>query len=89
MNAAATVGQRYLVGFVIAASLAVISWSSVSPGMPKIYAPFPLLVVLVLIHTEAILGHGSIIAAAAFIPIVFWLRSLHILKELTTNPSRS
>jgi hypothetical protein len=57
--------------------------------MPKIYAPFPLLVVLVLIHTEAILGHGSIIAAAAFIPIVFWLWCLPILKDRTTIPRRS
>ncbi len=82
-------GKRYFAGFAIATLLACLSAISISPGRPKIYAPLPLLPVFVLMNTEPLLDDACYLAAILFIPGLFSLWCLPIIRGDGRLPLRS
>ena len=64
---------------------AALSWFTLSQGVPKIYAPFNLLVVLPLF----VLGRGTYFLVFAIVPVFFCLWCWPILRHGARLPTRS
>lgn len=81
--------QRYVRGFGIVALLALISWLTISPGTPRVYAPLNVLVILPLFLADSVLGNARILAAVGFVPVFFCFWCLSVLQGAATLPTRS
>jgi hypothetical protein len=66
----------YQRNLVIAASLmlmALLSWVTVYPGTPQVWAPLNLPIVLAIMLSPPLLGHGNILFGIVIIPIFFFV----------------
>lgn len=78
-----TTPQRYLAGAMALTIVALLSWLTISPGWPRIYAPFNLLVML------PYLWSSSDILAVAVVPLFFAIWSWPVLHGDPALPTRS
>jgi hypothetical protein len=75
--------QRHFAGLAVAGGLAFLSWLTISPGTPQIYAPLNLFVVIPEFLTS------SAILAVAVTPLFFYLWSWPVWRGVATLPIRS
>ena len=83
-----TTTQRHFTGTAAIVFVALLSWLTITPGTPQIYAPLNLLVVLPAFLT-ADLFHGAYIIAVAVVPLFFCLWCWPVLRGSVTLPTRS
>jgi hypothetical protein len=81
--------QRYSAEFGVAALIAFVSWFTISPGIPQIYAPFNFLILVPYMWTYMALGDASIVFVILIVPAAFCVWSLSALHGGTTIPNRS
>jgi len=84
-----TTAQRNLTGVVIVVLLALLSWLTILPGTPQIYAPLNLLVVLPAFLMADLLQGDYIYVGVAVVPFFFRLWCWPVLQGRTTLPTRS
>lgn len=68
--------------------VALLSWITILPGTPQIYAPLNLLVIIPAIMSSGLFG-GSYLVAVIIVPVCFCLWSWPVLRGQTTLPTRS
>lgn len=78
-----TTAQRHFAGFTAVGVVALLSWLTISPGTPQIYAPLNLLVML-----PAFMSSSYVVAVAAM-PVFFCLWCWPVLRGRSTLPIRS
>src|SRR5215813_10661918 len=67
---------QWSVAVAIVVMLALLSWLTILPGTPQVYAPFNLLVILPLLLTSELFGmQGAVFIAITVIPILFCMWS--------------
>jgi hypothetical protein len=79
-----TATQQYFMGTAAIGFVALLSWLTILPGTPEIYAPLNLLVILPYFWFR-----GSYILAVAVVPLLFCLWCWPVLRGCTTLPTRS
>src|SRR5262245_43886806 len=80
--------QRNFAGAAAIALVALLSWFTISPGTPQIYAPLNILVVLPAFMTSN-LFHGAYIIAVVVVPLFFCLWCWPVLRGSVVLPTRS
>ena len=78
-----TTTQRFFAGVAAVGLVALLSWVTVSPGTPQIYAPLNLLVMVPAFWSS------SYILAVAVVPLLFSIWSWPVLRGGSTLPMRS
>jgi hypothetical protein len=81
--------QRALIGCAVTVLLAFLSWLTILPGTPKMYAPFNLLVFVPVGLTEGVLGRASKLVGIAVVPFLFCVWCLPVLGGCQEVPVRS
>lgn len=81
--------QQNLTGVAISILLGLLSWLTILPGTPQIYAPFNLVVILPMFLVGAVLGEANAWAAVTVVPIFFCLWCWPVLRGQSTLPNRS
>ena len=83
-----TATQRNLAGVTAVGSVVLLSWLTITPGTPQIYAPLNLLVVIPAFMSSGLFG-GRYLPAIAVVPLFFCLWCWPVLRGRTTLPLRS
>ena len=81
---------RLITAFASTAIFAILSWVTISPGVPTVLRPCNLVVVIPLFLSDELPGGPSIVAASLVVPAAFcvWCWPI-ILKGSPTVPARS
>lgn len=82
-----TTTQRNITVFVPVVALALLSWLTISPGTPKVYAPCNVLVVFPGWLTGS--ADGALVVALVLVPALFCLWCWPVFRGRTTLPTRS
>jgi len=83
-----TTTQRHLAGLAAVGLVVLLSWLTIWPGTPRIYAPLNLLVVIPAFLSSGLFSNSYLLAVAV-VPVFFWLWCLPVLHGRTTLPIRS
>jgi hypothetical protein len=84
-----TTAQRTSSTVALIAMLALLSWFTVLPGVPKVYAPLNLLVLIPWFLCASVLGSAGFFVAIAVVPVFFCLWCWPVLRGCATLPARS
>jgi hypothetical protein len=80
--------QQHFAGAGAIAVVALLSWLTILPGTPQVYAPLNLLVVIPALLSASVF-EGSYMLAVAVVPLFFCLWCWPVLRGRTTLPTRS
>ena len=83
-----TTTQRHVAGFTAVGLVVLLSWLTISPGTPQIYAPLNLLVVIPAFMSSDLFA-DSYLLAIGVVPVFFCLWCWPVLRGGTTVPIRS
>jgi hypothetical protein len=83
-----TTTQRNFAGAAAIGAVALLSWLTILPGTPHVYAPLNFLVVIPA-FLSASMFQGSYMLAVAVVPLLFCLWCWPVLRGRTTLPTRS
>jgi len=83
-----TTTQRHVAGFSAVGLVVLLSWLTISPGTPQIYAPLNLLVVIPAFMSSDLFA-DSYLLAIGVVPVFFCLWCWPVLRGRTTVPIRS
>jgi hypothetical protein len=83
-----TTTQRHFAGVAAVGAVVLLSWLTISPGTPQVYAPLNLLVVIPAFMSSGLFG-DSYLLAVAVVPVFFCLWCWPVLRGRTTLPIRS
>jgi hypothetical protein len=89
MRHVVTTAQRSFTTFALLVVLTLLSWLTILPGEPRVYAPLNLLVVVPVFLSDSLLGSGGVFVAIAVVPALFCLWCWPVLRGRTTLPTRS
>lgn len=83
-----TTTQQHFAGVAAVGLLLLLSWLTILPGTPQIYAPLNLLALIPAIMSSGLFG-DSYLLAVAVVPAFFCLWCRPVLRGRTTLPARS